>query len=157
MADPTLYHLTVNTGHVALTQRSDVANDVIEIMQSLLPSEHRPEGYHWTKLPGPVEWWLRTDPTPTSGWALFVISPRPDSDSPFGYARCVGVWDESKSIEAWDHVWGGPEAVPTVPWLAIVLGDHAADLPLDAISMLGDLERCVFWTLADLAAMGVRS
>lgn len=148
----TLHHLTLNTGHVARTERADVADDVIALLHPLAQA-----GGAW--LPGPQPWWLEV--APHYGWAEFHIASGPALSAGLrSYAACVGCW--LPSADPWavttlamlarvaGVAW---EPVPLpIPWLGVALTPEIAGLSPAAAGMLGDLERVIFWTIVERSA-----
>lgn len=135
----TLHHVTLLTGHVAHTRRTDVRDDVIALLRPIVAAGV-------ARIPGPIEWYLIT-PSPGPGWSIFSVSPTTDPEAP-DYVTCTACWDERAAPAAWATT-GQHQPPPPAPWLAVALGPAFPSVGLNAASMLGDLERCVFWTLAD--------
>ncbi len=140
----TLSHLTINTGHVAHTTRGDVRDDVIDSLRPLVEAGR-------ARIPGPIEWWLHVTQRHT-GWAAYTITPTRGGERP--YVSCVGCWHETASADAWGTITDRANGqTQPIPWLAVTTAGPLtlARMGPAAVGMLGDLERCLFWTLAELA------
>lgn len=158
-----LWHLTLNTGHVAATARSEVSAAVID---RLLPLVDADGG----AVPGmegvTVDLFRPLDDSGRSrrrGAAFFQIDPPgvpQGSKTPMLMA--IGCWREEMSAEAWEMmrkvaephraVLGDAEVAaepPTVPWLAALVLPWITVLPPADQEALGDLSRCLFWALVE--------
>jgi hypothetical protein len=157
-----LTHITSNTGHVAVTSRSEVADSVIELLRPVVAAD----GGLIARPGEPPLWhldiWRAFGQTgaPLPGMAAFQVAPGPH-DTPEGkrpYVMAVACWEEAASAEAWararelaklsppDRL---PDRAPAAPWLAVTIMPGMFALPPELAGMLGDFERCVFWTLVE--------
>jgi hypothetical protein len=102
---------------------------------------------------------------PRNGAAFVQIAPETGM-SRRPYVMCVGCWQVPMSRDAWSQVrqlnatqraalaslqfWKPiPQQRPPVPWLAVVITPFMMTLDEERIRMLGDMERCLFWALAE--------
>jgi len=162
MTDDLLYHLTLNTGHVAQTPRSAVAQSVIDQLLPIIDADHGP-------VPGLPGWYLdfifplSTSGARIPGAAFFQIAKEPNlSKQPVVMA--FAAWSDAMSQAAWSQVLTGyapilaslppgsarqpPAEPPPSPWLAVWL-TAAATLAGGVLPLLGDLEYCVAWAMID--------
>lgn len=156
----TLHHLTSTTGHLTRTSRSKVADDVIELLRPIVEAEGG-------QVPFTPEWhldvWrLLEDGEPKPGAAVFQVARGPASSDAGKrpYVMAVACWREELSAEAWQQAHqiadmappnNLPGEVPPVPWLAVTMMPAIMLLPRERVLQIGDLERCVFWTLVEAA------
>lgn len=134
----TLTHLTLDTGRVTRSTRADVTDETVAFLRPIVAAGG--------ELPGPVPWALAIERR-EEGWARYAVV-HPDGPA---YVECVGCWQDEASSDAWTR--GGLRTsgpAPAVPWLAVQFGPAFATLMPEAAFILGDLERCVFWTLAEI-------
>jgi hypothetical protein len=158
----TLYHLTLNSGHVSQTARSEVADSVIELLGPIIEAEGG-----W--IPSMRGWYLDfmfpLEPSTRErmdGGAYFQIAREPDmSKRPI--VGAIAAWSTAQSDIAWDLVKQGYEPLrgllgptakpvpikpPPLPWLAVWLTAHVLSVTDHVeLAAFGDLERCVAWTL----------
>lgn len=146
----TLHHLTTTTGHVARTERADVADAVIALLKPIVEGGSGP-------IPGPEPLWLDVERHP-AGWAEFHLASGPAmAGVSVAYGACVACWRATASGPALDRLERLARVLGSavqrnhlplpVPWLAVVLAPGIVTLSRESLGMLGDLERCVFWTL----------
>lgn len=161
-----LFHLTCNTGHVAATPRGDVAPEVIDQLLPVLDGEGGP-------VPGMPGWHIHffTPRAPEGqivpGGAAFQIAQGPGLKA---LATIIGVtcWHADMNALSWEMVQGGYSSVkaplkqagmwrplrtvpPPLPWLAVWMFPTIGLCDHRTVSMLGDLERCIAWTLMEAA------
>jgi hypothetical protein len=154
----TLTHITLVTGHTAVTARREVRDEVLMRLQPIIDAEAGPvpEAGVYLDFIRPL------DPKthrPRDGAAAWSILGGLKPPAPL-LAQCVVCWKDSISEECWgmiesmQEVSGLPASPRTkrpgkVPWLAVVLGAGIVSAPKNTIALLGDLERCVAWTLIE--------
>lgn len=139
----TLHHYTVQTGHLTLQTRGEVDQKSLDL---LAPMILRP-GTH--PLPGTT---IQLDiPAGNMGQASGVASFRLLTSDGDPVALAMLAW--RASVEA-GVIWGTClpntpllDAPAGYPWLAIVLMPGIAALSRDDTLMLGDIERCVAWSI----------
>lgn len=155
----TLTHLTITTGDIARTTRADVDDGVIALLAPLIQTEGG-------AIPGPLPWfcdlwWPLSDAGERiPGAAVYQIAPG-RADTPAGkapYVMAVCCWREDASAAAWSQAQqlaammsptrtlGSPWSAP---WLAVAILPMALSLSPDDLAALGDLERCLFWAIAE--------
>lgn len=154
LGEPVLQHVTMTTGNVVQSPRSGVQQGTLELLRPLLAAGRGVAA----GIPFEV---VRRQP----GSALLTIGAPPA-------VLCGVCWDQERSADGWaamlaaSHEAGMrslPAELPAVPWLAVViLPSGAALMSLETIMMLGDMERCLAWTLIeapsrDLTAAGDRA
>jgi len=138
-----LQHYTLNTGHTRLSPRNEVCEEAIK---ALLPLVQR--GGPIPKTPG-----FRLMLTRREGGALFTFSK-----SGLPVVTCGVAWTKDAEKKFWtslselyETVFRGsmqPARKPApLPWLAVMLLPGILFLTHEDVSMLGDLERCIAWTL----------
>lgn len=157
----TLYHLTLNSGHVARTARAEVDPVVLDLLRPLIDTTHGP-------IPALPGWYVdfmfpirRSSGERLSGGAFFQITHEPDlSRRPVVMA--VAAWSEAMTQGAWEQALLAsalflpttapqePRTRPPIPWLAVWLTPiAAAPSAAPLLPLLGDLERCIAWALID--------
>lgn len=139
----TLHHYTVQTGHLTLQTRGEVDQKALDL---LAPMILRP-GTH--TLPGTT---IQLDiPAGNMGQASGVASFRLLTADGVPVAIAVVAWRESaEATECWSSLGGNnwlPQQPAGYPWLAIVVMPAIATLSRDDTLMLGDIERCVAWSI----------
>jgi hypothetical protein len=163
MIGTVLHHLTLNTGHVARTARAEVGQETIDLLLPLIDAQNGT--FVDLGLAFDVMCPLDNGGRPVPGAAFFQIAPTAGlSKQP--YVMCIGCWKQSMSEEAWKQavtmyrsqravlepisLWRRPPTkTPPVPWLAVMLMPYLIALDPERIGMLGDMERCLFWALAE--------
>jgi len=153
-----LTHITIATGHSAVTARSDVAGEVLMRLQPVIDAESGS-----IPLAGVYLDFVRPlDPVthkPRGGAAAWSILGGLKPPAPL-LAQCVVCWDEDVAAECWEMVLHmqratGMEPSPrakrpeTLPWLAVVIAPGMASASHETVSMLGDMERCLAWVLIE--------
>lgn len=161
-----LEHLTLTTGHSRRCWRDEVADDVLDLLRPLIDravSTGRPlsTGDH-VPLPDVVSPRCTISATTRRGRALLVTIWGPPVQGQAAPTPLVtlGVAPTSlASAELWRQMapGGGEEQLPqpdapSVPWCAAELYDTAALWP-EAMSWLGDFERCLAWAWIDRGAL----
>ena len=139
----TLHHYTVQTGHLTLQTRGEVDQKALDL---LAPMILRP-GTH--PLPGTT---IKLDiPAGNMGQTSGVGSFRLLNAAAEPVALAMLAWRASAEAGV---IWGTclpntpmPDQPAGYPWLAIVLMPGLATLSRDDTLMLGDIERCVAWSI----------
>lgn len=150
MMSETLHFLTLTTGHVAMSPRSEVEDDVIERILASLAGDGR-MGNGWR-----VEHHIDRD------FALFRILVDgvmlTQSVVCYGAAAANVAWTAILSSPAIDETGMVPgQMMPAhPPWMATVLDANVGKLPLhastrDLMMTLGDAGRCIGWALVERA------
>lgn len=151
-------HLTLTTGHLRVSPRAEVSDDVIAQLRPLVAAE----GGEIPAMPG---WYLdfvfplTQEGERQPGAAYFQIAREPGmGETPAIMA--IAAWEPAAADKAWFmatmsyrpfQALGGKPALaqPKLPWLAVWLTPFALDAPPEKLAAFGDLERCVFWTLVE--------
>lgn len=148
-----LWHVTLDTGDVRQSPRSEVGDEVIPHLQSMLGTGSAPipgmPGLRWV----PAAFWLGRGAAmlDAGGWGGTVVLPSVAA----GPLRVVtmGVAPHALAAAAtWDYVTLGlgadaePKCLrPDPPWLGVALGPASVELDQQRLLALGDLERCLAW------------
>lgn len=146
-----LLHYTLNTGHTRLSPRSEVSESAVRCLQPII--EH---GGEIPGASGPDS--MELTMTRYDGGALFTIwQGLPIINGAFAWTEAADneVWPELLSI--YQDIYGHPPGLglkkaqkpAQLPWLGIVLLPPLFDQTPKAraaLSILGDLERCIAWT-----------
>lgn len=145
LGEPVLQHITMTTGNLVQSPRSGVQQGTIELLEPMLRAGRGVAA----GIPFEI---VRRQP----GSALLTIG------EPAG-ALCGVCWDEARSDDGWaamltaSHETGMrkfPAERPPVPWLAVMILPGMLSMELEAVSMLGDMERCLAWGLIELGDRG---
>jgi hypothetical protein len=138
-----LQHVTLNTGNLEPSPRDQVLPKTV---RWLSPMVRKGGG-----APAGIPFAITTRGVDT---ALFSIGEPPA-------VLCACCWSDDRSAEAWAamlvlmHETGmtlAPAACPHVPWLAVLLLPGMAAMPAETVAKLGDMERCLAWTLIQSAS-----
>lgn len=173
-AEP-FHHLTISTGHLAITSRLDVADDVISMLKPLVQNDGgRVPKVGWNveifrprlRVDGGNAQWCSGGSLPAKdGAAFFTIS----SDTPAGkdchLVHCAACWRQELTEETWQVIIefaknAGLPIAPNVrrpaglPWLAVVFNPAMFTAHVSNLAMLGDFERCLAWTLIETDRFG---
>lgn len=159
-----LYHLTLNTGDVTQTPRSEVDQRVIDYLLPLIDNE----AGKFEAINIGFDLWrpLTDDDKPMDGAAVFQLAPYPEQPSGITYVIAVACWKQEMSEGSWERLreiyrewevilkalkfWKPmPDAAPPVPWLTVIPLPTITMIDPDRLMMLGDMERCLFWALAE--------
>lgn len=138
----TLYHYTVQTGHLTLQKQSEVDQKALDLLAPLIlrPGTHA--------LPGTTV--KLSIPAGNMGQASGVGSFRLVAADGAPVALAVLAWRSGTEASAlWQKLGGEhlPKYPRGYPWLAIVLMQGVALLSRADILMLGDIERCAAWSI----------
>ena len=150
-----LYHLTVTTGHVHESARSEIAQHAIDKPLPVIDNEYG-------EFPGvglAVDLYRPLDEVtrrPQDGAIIFHIQ---SLDGKSIYVVGFGAWNETMSEATWEAVREQarvakvlgpiPADPPRVPWLAVMLTINIIELDKDRTLLLGDMERCLFWAAVE--------
>lgn len=150
-----LYHLTVNTGDVYMSPRSEAGDRTVKLLTSAT------EIGTW-ELPGPFkDYVVATSPMPTGCGPGFAVYRKPD----IPLVVCAMAIKPSQHAPTWKYVehlyfkftdtpevarmdWESPHEPTELPWLAAILTglpEHIAE----AAEWLGDFERCMAWAFIE--------
>jgi len=147
-----MIHYTLNTGHTAMSPRSEVGEDVIDSLRRL----SRCGG----NLPEPFAA-FRLDVASEPGSSVFTIYRGTEP-----VVTCMVAWTPEGASGGWPHLEkiyldlgdrnpnlvapGKPPEMPKeTPWLAVMIHPWIIYQSKYDISWLGDFERCLAWTLID--------
>lgn len=148
-----MHHLTMASGHGRWSRKSEVHQRAIAWIQPVLRAG-------LGVLPG-SDWYLRSLPAGTPGGAAFELhhgAPRELGGR--WMSSCYLAWTDKAAQKMWaaaranrSLVSPGLKRPAATPWLATATMPEAL-FPLDHELMfqLGDLERCVGWTILDAVA-----
>jgi hypothetical protein len=147
-----LSHLTIETGHCAVTPRSDIADEIIMRLQPIIDEQGGliKEAGIYIDIIRP----LMASGRPRDGAAAFTLQLGHGGPA---LASNVVCWQSDMADEAW-IMCGNPNRAPltdqqivkpNAPWLATMLLPAVVDAPHDAVRLLADLERCLAWTLIE--------
>ncbi|MFH1924682.1 MAG: hypothetical protein ABIP48_32925 [Planctomycetota bacterium] len=136
-----LSHYTLNTGHGRLTDRCEVADDVLDFLRPIVEAGGG-------DLPMGLRVMLARGDT---GSYLFMVF---HGEAPL--VTCGLAVDDDRAAELWPALLGladqlhvpRPKRAPPAPWLSIVM---LPGLASETVSMLGDLEWCLAWAILDAA------
>lgn len=139
----TLHHYTVQTGHLTLQARGEIDQKALDFLAPMILSP----GTH--PLPGTT---IKLDiPVGNMGQTSGVGSFRLLNAADVPVALAMLAWRASAEAGV---IWGTclpntpmPDAPAGYPWLAIVIMPGIAALSRDDTLMLGDIERCVAWSI----------
>lgn len=137
-------HLTLTTGHTRSSPRSEVADDIVEILKPLVASG--------AGVLGDTGWSFGMEHGPGSCcYVIFHGSHR--------IATCYLAWTPEGAAAVWPLAASlanetGADTPPGPPahvaWLAVILMPEVMNVSLDVIMEAGDLERCIAWTVIEL-------
>ena len=162
-----LCHLTLNTGHLARTPRSEVPQAVVDRLLPLVDAGGGPipglDGWHLDLMFPLDDRGARMD-----GAAYFQVAPEPGT-SRRPVVMAVACWRPELAASAWTQAVAGytamrssliasslwlepPDSPPaSLPWIAAWLTPFIALADAETMAF-GDLERCLVWALADAHA-----
>lgn len=139
----TLHHYTVQTGHLTSQQRSEVDQSSLDFLAPLIlrPGTHALPG---TSIQLGIPAGNMGQTSGVGSFQLYTASGEP-------VALAMLAW--RASIEA-GVIWGTclpgtpmPDKPAGYPWLAIMLRPGILTLSREDTLMLGDIERCVAWSI----------
>jgi len=123
----TLIHITLNSGDARISPRSEVRDDIVEILKPVVAAgDGKVAGLYVT---------LEAADVFTLGW-------QPDAPA----VRCYLAKEPNPTL--WKQT-EGEGSEPTGTWLAVRLLPGALHCTTDQIMMLGDAERCVAWAIIE--------
>ena len=139
-----LHHETLNTGHIAVTDRREVMDEAIVVLQPwieelLSTDEPRP-------LPFPPSPCRALAEAVGDGLLLRLLDSQGQAMVTFGCGdgqRADALWRQMQRAYR-----GGQAKVPGAPdgpWCLVQIGPPSLEL-LEALPWLGDFERCVAWS-----------
>ena len=135
-----LTHATAGTGHSRRSYRSEVADDVVEIVKGWLPDllAGQPRGVLHDRYAVRCEW--------SNGKSIgFVVSRLDDLMRPVDIVRIAVCRHSKRAAPSWQFV-GGKGAPPRVPFVAAdLLTDNIEAADLMALPVIADFERCLAW------------
>lgn len=143
-------HLTLTTGHTRSSPRSEVADDIVEVLKPLVASG--------AGVLGDTGWSFGVKYGPAPGSACFIII-----NGSHRIATSYVAWTPEGAAAVWPlaaRMAGktGADTPPSppgrVPWLAVILMPDVINVSLNIIMEAGDLERCIAWTVIELQSEG---
>lgn len=144
-------HMTLTTGHTRSSPRSEVADDVVEILKPLVASG--------VGVLGDTGWSFGI--MYGHGSCCFIIF-----HGSHRIATCYVAWTPEGTAAVWPLAASladktGADTPPgppgRVPWLAVILMPEVMNVSLDIIMEAGDLERCIAWTVIELQSEGTEA
>ena len=144
---PQLTHYTLLTGDGRLTDRSEVDDLVIDRLRPVV--REAAESDDPVALPGG----FRLHLTVGFGGAMYTLFAGETPAVICGLATTedavAGVWPALLERSR-EQQMPTPDRPPgMLPWLAILILPTMANLPREIIGQLGDLERCIAWTILE--------
>jgi hypothetical protein len=139
-----LKHITLNSGHVRDSPRSEVADEVLDAVRLLVVKTGSFD------VPGQPGW--RTNLTLDQGAAVFDVR---QGNAPI--VMCAVAWSTKNAEEVWAVLarmatqFGTPKppSMPAaVPWIGVLLLPTAVGAQ-EAMDWLGDYERCLAWAILE--------
>lgn len=137
-------HITISTGHIARTSRADVGDDVIDLLAPWLnkmintgvvdPFPVDGMGNYSAKAYTHAGGLFMTVYNGDVPLVTFAVAKRSRQSKP--------VWD--RLLKSFQHI--TDIKVPPVPWCAVAVHGTSILVDQEALSWLGDFERCVAWT-----------
>lgn len=144
-----LSHLTLTTGDIRMSPRSEVADATIAFLGPLIAP-----GTEWPRKIPALDGISIIIDRKNSGRALITLQ------GPAGRTCiiCGLAWE----ADAGDLIWSDMMELarneiviapmlrrPPLPWLAVMMTSHATTLPPDQLMMIADLERCIAWSILE--------
>jgi hypothetical protein len=120
-------HITLNSGDARISPRSEVRDDVIEMLKPIVDAG----GGEISALHVVFE-----------SASVFTLGWQPDAPA----VRCYLAKEPNPAL--WKQT-EGERSEPTGSWLAVRLLPGALHCTTDQIMMLGDAERCVAWAIIE--------
>ena len=122
-----LIHITLNSGDERISPRTEVRNDVVEMLKPIVDAGGGEiAGLHIT---------MEAADTFTLGWQPGTPAVR----CYLAKAPNAALWKQTE----------GEGSEPTGPWLAVRLLPGALQCTTEQVMMLGDAERCVAWAIIE--------
>ena len=145
-----LTHATASTGHSRRSYRSEVADDVVEIVKGWLPDllAGQPRGVLHDRYAVRCEW--------SNGKSIgFVVSRLNEQMQPADIVRIAVCRHSKRAAPSWQFA-GGKGTPPRVPFVAAgIIAEHLEGGDLMALPAIADFERCLAWAwLEYIAAKG---
>lgn len=152
-------HITLTTGETRISPRSEVADEIIALVQrDLLPLAA-------FAIPGVREGWtvqLSRETTASMFSIYYYGTPILTCGLAMDAFGADVIWPKLKSLHSRSYgcLEGCLNKIPrgwplepsqprSVPWLGVVLLPTAAIVPPEDMCWLGDFERCVAWAIID--------
>nr|DAR31443.1 MAG TPA: hypothetical protein [Caudoviricetes sp.] len=135
-----LTHATAGTGHSRRSYRSEVDDDVVEVVKSWLPDlmAGRPRGVLGDRYAVRQEW-------SNSKSIGFIVGRLDDLMRPVDIVRIAVCRHSKRAAPSWQFV-GGKGAPPRVPFVAAdLLTDNIEADDLMVLPVIADFERCLAW------------
>jgi hypothetical protein len=139
----TLHHYTVQTGHLTLQTRGEVDQETLDFLAPLVlrPGTHELPG---TTIRLNIPQGNMGRPEGVASFMLLDATGKP-------VVICMLAWRDSHAAGI---IWGTclpgtpmPDEPAGFPWLAVMLRPAFAALSRADMLMLGDIERCVAWSI----------
>jgi hypothetical protein len=140
-----LNHYTLTSGHNRLTDRGEVADEVVEVLRPIVAGGSG-------DLPGGLGLRLILTAGESAGGWLYTIYR---GDMPL--VTCGLAMTPTAASELWPHLLEVGKVVgflllpkpPPVPWLSVATLPGLAFVGKEVRDFVGDLERCIAWALLD--------
>lgn len=140
-----VHHVTLDTGHVRQSPRSEVSDDAVAMLQPLL--ERVLSGEH-VPIAG-----LTMNGTAEDGACIVTLSQTGVPVVTIGIASHSRggalLWPVLHQSSPLAAPRTSPEQIPPEPWCATRLQPGVVLITLDELLMLGDIERCLAWAWID--------
>lgn len=146
-----MQHLTLNTGHLSQSPRSDVSDGVIATLKPLVPKGGT--------IPSFAPFHVNTTHGP--GAAIFSVYRGKEPIVICGLAYATegqaAIWDELEHLymdlsDQFPNLMAAsaaPAMPAQLPWLAVLLLPTIGNQPQNAFDWLADFERCYAWAIIE--------
>jgi len=142
-----LYHYTLNTGHGNHSPRSGVQDSVIDILRPIVLDGRG-------NIPN-TDLTIKRDTTGTSAmFTIFSVAPLITCGLVMDKEDASIIWSPLSELQVQTDAFIGINSVrreppDQYPLLAVYIIPTVAMVPHSTLMMLGDLERCIAWTIID--------
>jgi len=150
-----LEHITLNTGHMRVSPREEVSQEVIDICRDLIVRSTSPNAH--IPIPACEPYFVKsvvdgsnmcaTVSKLVAGTQIPVVAIGVALEAGYG----VKLWEEMHSSANMPLITEADSA-PKRPWVAARLEFEGIFLAFDAMHWLGDFERCLAFAFADYAS-----
>ena len=148
-----MQHITLNTGHSRDSHRAEVRDDIIETLGPLLVQACSGDIVEGVPVPGTRGYSF------TARCAGDCMTASVYADGPPAQLLCSfavagsecgrTVWPVMHQLDFDVALATDPNSVPDPPWCAVLL-TRACIVHAQALSWLGDFERCLAWTYLEV-------
>lgn len=140
-----LSHLTMTSGHINLSPRSDVCDEAIALLTPIIragggkvPIDDGNIAIAIARAKDGATIQILCDAIPC---ILCALAWRPDTSSQW--------WDKLLEIARLSDVIAPVLRQPPAPWLGVIILPTCVLLTREQMQMMGDLERCIAWTILE--------